>query len=118
MKDDRTDDEFAARLGDALRWRAEQLDGHTRAQLARARREALARAGRRAGVPLWVPAGASAAALALAVGIWSGAPAPPSGSGVPQLTDDMDLLLSEESLELLEELEFYAWMDALDADLG
>jgi len=118
MKDERTEGEFAARLGDALKRRAEQLDGRTRSRLAGARRQALARGRRRASMPMWVTAGASAAALALAVGLWSGAPGPAPGSAAPQIAEDMDLLLSEENLELLEDLEFYAWMDALDADLG
>lgn len=101
------------------------LDGETRSKLARARARAVEAAERRSGSfwPLraWpvVPAGAVAAgALAFAL-IWS-SPEAPVGIDRASMISDLDILLDGESLELFEELEFYAWLleqpELADAD--
>lgn len=96
-----------------------KLDGATLSELNRARHRALAEleGGRRSGVPIWLlPAGGAAAAAALAflvVGTNDGdLPAP---AGVPAAESDFVMLIDENSLEMLEELEFYAWLELDDA---
>ena len=65
----------------------------------------------------WVPAGGLAAAAVVAVVIWQGTAvehsAPEAGSAA-----DFEILLSEDSLDMLEDLEFYSWMDAANLDSG
>jgi len=108
-----------------------RLDAGARSRLARARSEAVAAAD--AGwFPGWLRAspalsfGSFAAALLVAVAVWQAgdrliardAAQPVAAFG------DLDLLLEGESLELFEDLEFYAWLleqpdlleDELDAD--
>ena len=64
-----------------------------------------------------MPAGGLAAAAVVAVVVWQGAPvehgAPAAGTAT-----DFEIMLSEDSLEMLEDLEFYSWMDmaSLDTD--
>ena len=59
----------------------------------------------------WVPATGVAAAAVVAVVVWQGDPgdnvAPEPGS-----MTDFEILLSEDSLEMFEDLEFYSWVDA------
>lgn len=89
------------------------LDGATRARLAQARARAVEAAASGSSFP-WrpsslVPLGAVAAvALAVAV-IWQG---PESALGVsqPAVLGDLDILLEGESFDLIEDLEFYAWL--------
>lgn len=88
------------------------LDGETRSRLARARAAAVEAAGSR-GAATWldpsrlVPLGGVAAGvLALAL-VWQGfSPAEVE----PNVLGDLDMLLESESLDLFEELEFYAWL--------
>jgi hypothetical protein len=95
----------------------ENLDGPTRAKLAQVRNSALERTQRPSltdGLllpPRWV-AGLSAAALtAVAVlVVWQNGAAPDGPVEVAAF-NDLDLLLAEDELEMLEELEFYAWLE-------
>lgn len=88
------------------------LDAQTRSRLAQARAHALEQARRR---PWWparglVP-GAIAAAAALAVWmLWQDPMTQPAGLEIAAL-QDLEILLSEEELEMLEELDFYTWLD-------
>jgi hypothetical protein len=134
--DDRFRDENEARLarraGELLRASAEELDGATRARLNRARQRALAAApgtqhpARR----YWVPATAAAAVAGLAVVLVRApgpepatGPAPPAVAAAPAADLVVLLASSADDLEMLEDLEFYAWADAdatpaeLEADL-
>ena len=43
-------------------------------------------------------------------------PRPDAVEAVP--AGDMDILLGEESIEMLEDLEFYAWMELQDDEVG
>jgi hypothetical protein len=100
---------------------AERLDGRIRSRLTQARSAAVEearQAQRRFAWRAWIPAGALAGAAALAVFVWSGAPHSP---GTPALAvhsslDDLDIMVTNESFELLEDLEFYEWVAAGDAD--
>lgn len=92
------------------------LPAEVRSKLTRARHNALARApGRwRAAAPWLVPAGGIAAGV-LALGIWLYTPAPTLPEAVAAV--DLELLLADESLELVEELDFFIWLDG-ETDAG
>jgi anti-sigma-K factor RskA len=118
-RNDRMD--FEARAAALLQQSARTLDGRTRSRLNQARQAALdelpaprAR-GWRSGFAI-----ASAAAVAiLAVGVWRNLPqteAPaddlaPAIASVP-VGSDLELLLAEENLDMIEDLEFFAWLAA------
>jgi hypothetical protein len=81
------------------------------ARLAAARRKAMLD-GKPAGPVRWMlPAGAAAAiAAGLIIGL------PDSDPAYPELVatdavEDMELLLADESLEMIEDLDFYLWLD-------
>ena len=102
----------------------EQLDAATLSRLNQGRHKALQEvhaAGPAGQWARWVPAGGLAAAAVVAVVVWQGTPvehsAPAAGSAA-----DFEIMLSEESLDMLEDLEFYSWIDTanldLDSDVG
>lgn len=66
---------------------------------------------------LWVPAsGIAAAAIVMAL-VMRG----PVDVGVdagPMAASDFDILIDDESFEMLEELEFYSWLDAAGLEPG
>jgi len=62
----------------------------------------------------WVPAAAMATAALLVVTIIL--PGPANISSVPADVTDMEILLGEDSIEMLEDLEFYAWIDMLEQE--
>jgi hypothetical protein len=111
------DEHFARMAGELLRRSADDIDAATASRLNRARQAALAAMpGRRPGRAWLLPALSTAAVGALAVGLWlnrSPDPGPPAGPApAVESAADLDLLLAADSLEMLEDLEFYAWLDA------
>lgn len=93
------------------------LDAETRSRLNRGRHEALAQL--RPGVRYrqWLqwnqrtlPAAGVAAAAVVAVLIWTGRP-PVDDLTPPATASDFEILLAEDSFEMLQELEFYSWID-------
>lgn len=89
----------------------ESMDGATRSRLTQARHRALdelntARRWRSG----WLPAGAVAASV---LAVWLIVGVQPDGPGQQQLVvdDGMELLFGDEELDMLEDLEFYAWLD-------
>ena len=96
----------------------EELDGASRSRLNRARHtaiEASASGGATAGSwTQWVPAGGIAAAAVVAVFVWNNASVVDTQSPVP--VDDFEILIADDSFEMLEDLEFYSWID-IDAEL-
>lgn len=94
-----------------------RIDGATQSKLTQARHAALAElAAPRPAWVQWVPAAGVAAAAVVVVVMWSGAPQVDE-LAAPDAAADMEILLTEDSLEMLEDLEFYSWID-LDEELS
>ena len=100
------------------------LDASTRSRLTRARHAALEQAQRRPRAIWWMPALTSAAVatlVALLVPRFESQQQPFNASlaAVDEVNlaaaDDLTLLMNDENLELLEEMEFYAWLAETDA---
>jgi len=89
----------------------DRLDGETRSKLNRGRQVALAeiRSGSRRWVQ-WAPAGGVAVAAVAALVVWMGNPQFDMMDS-PEVASDMEILLTEDSLEMLEDLEFYSWIE-------
>ncbi len=87
------------------------LDGQTRSRLNRGRQAALDAL--KTGRPVWVqwaPAAGVAAAAVVAVVLWTGNP--PVDELTPEASAaDFEILLTEDSFEMLGDLEFYSWID-------
>ena len=91
---------------------ADGLDAATVSKLNRIRHEALEAAGSRRPATLrWVPVTGAAVALLVAVMTID-----PGVDTLPAGAEDMEILLGEESIEMLEDLDFYAAIDALEQD--
>ena len=92
------------------------LDPQTRSKLTQARYRALeelegsAPAGWR---PRWIPAGVLAAGVLVVVMLWQGQPAvsPEAPAFDVAALSDLEIILGDGDLGLLQELEFYAWLD-------
>lgn len=106
---------------------ARDLDAAALSRLNRARQAALAqRAPRRRAAWLFLPAGfAGACALLLALGVWHARrpltaplPAQPTGAvaGNALNSVDLDMIASGDDMEMMQDLDFYAWLDAQDQD--
>jgi hypothetical protein len=111
---------FEQRAAQLLRDSATSLDGQTRSQLNRARQAALDElpAAPRPGSSGygWAIAGVAAVAVLTAV-LLSNRPtvrSPVPLAEVPTAAVDLDLLMAEEELEMLEDLEFFAWLESED----
>lgn len=63
----------------------------------------------------WIPATGVAAAVLVAVMVMR---APDGVDPINAPADDLELLLGEASIDMLEELEFYSWIDTLETDDG
>ena len=110
----KTDEEFIKSIKTVLDESTENLDATTRSRLTTARYQALAKRDKKR---TWfsgrVPAGAAYAsfvAVMLIFTIWSNN----SELENPSMMEDLELLSSNESFELLEELDFYEWLDLQD----
>ncbi len=96
-----------------LRQDAENIDAATASRLNRARQAALAELGGRPSAWLggWQPALGAAAVAGLALALWVGRePAAPPTAADPALA--LEVLLADENLEMIEDLEFYDWLQA------
>lgn len=94
----------------------ERLDAATRSRLNRRRQEALAGLQDRAGARwrVWLPVTGMAAAVAMALLLWQQEGArqvPPVDAAT-----DLDIVMADENLEMLEDLEFYAWLESEEAE--
>ena len=105
------DDTFVRQLKTMLDDGNARLDARVRSRLTQARHAALAQADARPVFWLrqWAPAAGVAAAAVLAVLVWPTArrEQPPDESA-----SDLEIVLAGENLDLLEDLDFYEWVDA------
>ena len=110
-KEKPADDTFAAKAKQLFDESVEGLDANTRSRLNRSRQVALEQlaAGRPAWVQ-WAPAAGVTAAAVVAVVLWTG-DRPVDDVTPVAAADDFEILLTEDSLEMLEDLEFYSWID-------
>ena len=111
-------EKFAERAKDAFDESVDGLDAATLSRLNRGRQKALLAAHRPSRKwSHWVPATGVAAALMIAV-LMARGPGTIDVEGAP--VSDFEILLSEENIDLFEDLEFYSWLDSVDenADVG
>jgi len=92
------------------------LDAQTRSKLTRARYRALEELPGRSAPgwrAWWIPAGAVAAGVLAVMLLWQGQPpvAPEAQTFDVAALSDLEILLGEEELDMIQELEFYAWLD-------
>lgn len=107
------DQAFAKKAKEVFDRSVQGLDAEAQSRLNRGRHEALAQLqpGLKHSQWLrWAPATGVAAAAAVAVVILAGRP-PVDELTPPATASDFEILLDEASLEMLEELEFYSWID-------
>ena len=117
QKDNVADEAFAEKAKQLFDESVDGLDAQTRSRLNRGRQAALGELV--TGKPVWVqwvPAAGIAAAAVFAVVLWTG------NQPVDELTPatsaaDFEILLTEDSIEMLEDLEFYSWIE-LDEEAG
>ena len=87
------------------------IDPKVSAELAAARRRAIIQGSPASPLRWMLPAGAAAAiAAGLIIGLPDADPEHP-GLIATDAVEDMELLLADESLEMIEELDFYLWLD-------
>jgi hypothetical protein len=99
----------------------QELDGATVARLARARRAALFQSRRPTWAnwrSWWLPltgfAAAGAIALALGIGHLHRVSGNPGAQATSAGAADIDASASDDTIDLYQDLEFYAWLDARD----
>ena len=117
MTESRDNEDFVKQARSLFDESVEQLDGATLSRLNQGRHKALEELGRPGVVHWgrWVPAAGVAAAAAVAVIVMNGTPvAVPVND--PAAASDFEMLLEADSLEMLEDLEFFSLLDAVDAE--
>ncbi len=112
-------DAFEARCREALRARADAVDGRASSRLNQARQAALAELVCAAGsrpfrVPgIWLPAGTLAAAAVLVMAVWIARPVSAPAVPLAEVTalEDAEILSSNEGPELYaDDADFYDWV--------
>jgi len=112
MKDEQYEN-LRQRAGQLLDESVGHMDAGTLSRLHQARSRAVDSMRRRPLLAAWLPAGAVAtiAVAIVAVALWQPG-GEQAGTGQPELTGaDVELLTSAESLELIDDWEFYEWLD-------
>ena len=110
------DDDFGKKLKATFDESVDSLDAATLSRLNRSRHAALAELARpRPRWSRWVPATGVAAAVVLSFVLLQ---SPRDSSDVAHAVSvtDMEILLGEDSIEMLEDLEFYSWIDVADME--
>jgi len=107
---DQPDKRLVDRSRQALDHALEDLDAATISRLNRIRHTALAETRARRW-HWWIPASGLATACAVLVAVNLSPRAPGTPTQVESPLGDLELLASSENLEMLEELEFYAWLE-------
>lgn len=88
----------------------DELDAGTRSKLTYARQSALQRRNER-NVNVWIPA-AALASVCLIIAVLINVPEQETRDS--EIFNDIDLMTTSDNLELLEDLEFYEWLEAYD----
>lgn len=104
-------DEFADKARALFDESVERLDARTRSKLTQARNRALdevKKGARRRWI--WAPAGGFAVAAVLAVGVVLWQDRTPQQPGAAAI-EDLEIVADSENIELLQDVEFYAWLD-------
>ena len=123
--------DFIQRAREALASEAENLNAPVRSKLTQARHAALEEMplenedgtdrirGFIFGRKNWVPAGAALAIALVAIAWWGSIPQQvdpvliqPLAREATISADDFEMLMSEDGIELLEDLDFYAWVES------
>jgi hypothetical protein len=118
MKKPLDEKELTAQAKELFDDSVERLDAATLSRLNQGRQKALQEIrepGPAGEWARWVPAGGLAAAAVVAVVLWQGAPVEHSAPAAGTATD-FEIMLSEDSLDMLEDLEFYSWIDTANLD--
>jgi hypothetical protein len=109
-------DTFEKGLKQAFDESVDALDAATLSRLNRGRHAALAELQRpRHQWSRWVPATGAVAAILVAVVVLQSPTAIDDIAAVNSVTD-MEILLGEDSIEMLEDLEFYSWLDIAESE--
>ena len=119
-KDDRQDTQVTADTKQSFDDSVDALDAETLSRLNRGRQRALQELnGRSQSWLRWMPATGLAAAALLAVVMFTG---PGNVDVIAAPASDFEIVMSEEDIDMLEELEFYSWLATQeledDSDLG
>ena len=110
-----SDDTFANDAKALFDESVDRLDAATLSTLNRSRHRALeARSARTVDWMRWAPV-TGVAVVALVVALMM-QPETATVDALPASVTEMDILLGDESIEMLEDLEFYAWIDELEAN--
>lgn len=112
------DPDLARRLREDYERHRDDLDPWVATRLAAARRDALRIAGRRQHAwRRWsLPVGL-AFALALSLAVWRPWQPVVPAANTQATADDMEIMLSDDNLELYADLDFYAWLGDDDASV-
>ena len=109
-------DAFEKQLKETFDESVDSLDGATLSKLNRGRHEALAQLQKpRQQWSRWMPATGAVAVILVAVVVLQTPSAIDDVAGIATVTD-MEILLGEDSIEVLEDLEFYSWIDMAEAE--
>jgi len=104
------DEQFAQEAKTLFDASVDELDGATLSTLNQSRHRALEELqSPRSEWLRWAPAAGIAAAVLLAVMVTL--PGPNQVEVMPSAVTDMEILLGEDSIEMLEDFEFYSWLD-------
>ena len=117
--DDIDDKQLVENAQKAFAESVEQLDAATLSKLNRGRQAAIAEistTGSAYGWLRWMPATGLAAAAIIAVVMLQGPATVNLPDGSEAAATDFEILLGDDSLEMIEELEFYSWIDVADLD--
>jgi hypothetical protein len=113
MVSDPTPDPVEQRSRELFEDSVGRLDARTRSRLNQARQQALNELNKGATRRYWLtaPLGGLAAAVVIAIVMMTGREAtPPTPDSAALPLDDFDIVADADSLELLQDVEFYSWL--------
>lgn len=106
-----SDEPFSKRAATLFDDSVQTLDAQTRSRLNRARRNAVSRTVSTRPRTYWLSVAATVAVVGVSGAMFWTAQEPGTEYVPAAVTSDFEILLDSDSLELLEDLEFYSWMD-------